>query len=386
MRFVGGAGLGASLLLIIASLATPPALAGDENNPEVRDGPGDSTSGKSARDVLTSWFHDETNDTIDITLHTSSLELYTDPSDIPNLPTCEYEVYFTIGESNYAVVCRVPVHGPLGITIQFGLNSVQYGDSNESEDVTEESLGSLSECSYNPTNSTIHWVLPKLSIGSPEAGTHLTGTWAGVWSRNFGESARRLEDRAPNSGFGLDYVVRGATGGEVLRLEMSVDNATQTCKPNEPAVYSLTLLNNGTTELNVEMVNSTMREGWNCSFSLDTLHILNGSSRIVTVYISCPRSAKNGTVEMTTVTANIQSQSNITGPPASVTLTTTVFYLPPKALDTTNPFLRLLNTLRSNPLLLYSLLGLVILIVAAAGATVTYRRRKKALKATPSIT
>ncbi|MGQ9582289.1 MAG: COG1470 family protein [Thermoplasmatota archaeon] len=383
MRIEGGAGPVAAAMLVLMSTLSLTALAGDENLPEIKDGSGDSASGKNAHDVLSAWFHDETNDTIDITLHTESLELYTDPSELPNLPTYEYEVYFTIGETSYAVVCRVPVHGPFGITIQFGLNSVQYSDGNESEEPVEESMGTLNECSYNPGNSTIHWVLPKLSVGSPEAGTHLTGTWAGVWSRNFSETARRLEDRAPNSGYGLDYIVRGATGGEVLRLEMSVDNATGTCRPNEPAVYRLTLLNNGTTGLNVEMVNSTMPEGWNCTFSLDTLHILNGSSRIITVYIYCPRSARNGTVETTTVTANIQSSDNISGPPASVTLTTVVFYLPPRALDMPNPLLKLLNALRSNPLYLYSIIGLVALVAvaSAAGAAVRHRRKKKAVRA-----
>jgi len=376
---VGRAALPAvAVLLILTSFwALPTALAGDENLPEIRDGPGDSTSGKASRDVLTAWFHDETNDTIDITLHTSSLELYTDPSELTNLPTSEYEVYFTVGDASYAVVCRVPVHGPLGLTIQFGLNSVRYG--NGTDDVTEESLGTLSDCSYNTANSTIHWVLPKNSIHNPEGGTHLTGTWAGVWNRNFGENTRRLEDRAPNSGHGLDYVVRGGTGGEVLRLEMSVDSAAKTCRPGDPAVYKLTLFNNGTTNLIAEMVNSTMSSGWNCTFSQDTLNITNGSSRMVMVFISCPRSAKNGTVETTRVTANIH-YNNLTGTPATVTLTTTVFYIPPKTIETQNPLLKFLNALRSNPLALYSIVALIVL--AAAGAAgygaLRHRRRKRA--------
>ncbi|MEM4728987.1 MAG: hypothetical protein QXH42_04405 [Thermoplasmata archaeon] len=370
----------AALILLLLVWTAPTASAGDENLPEIKDGAGDSASGKSSRDILTAWFHDETNESIEITLHTSSLELYTEPSEIPNLPTQEYEVYFTLGESSYAVVCRVPVHGPFGLTIQFGLNSVVYGSG--PENVTETSKGTLSGCSYNPGNSTIHWVLPKDSLDNPGAGTRLTGTWAGVWNRNFADSERRLEDRAPNSGFGLDYIIRGSTGGEVLKLEMSADNTTKTCRPGEPATYRLTLFNNGTTTLNVSIINSTMSEGWNCTLSQETLTILNGSSRVVTVYISCPRTAKNGTVETTRITANIQA-GGISGPPSTVTLTTTVFYIPPKTIETTNPFFKFLNSIRGNPAALYSIAALIIIaLVGGAGyGAVRHRRKKKELRA-----
>jgi len=121
-------------ILLAAAVWVPAALAGTSSQPEISDPSGDGT--RDSRDITEVWFDGETNTSINATMNVSALESFTGIPDISNLPTTEYEVYFTVGERNYSVACTVPVHGPLGLRISFGVRTVTYsgnGTTNPSE-------------------------------------------------------------------------------------------------------------------------------------------------------------------------------------------------------------------------------------------------------------
>ena len=362
------------VLLVAAILIPPPANAGTADKPEIADPSGDSTSGKQSRDLTAAWFHDEQNDTFEINMTLSALESYTAPGEIPNLPTTEYEVYFSVGESNFAVGCKVPVHGPLGVSIQFDIRSVQYGNNT----TTEIQLNTLTG-QYNVNARSIRWTVAKASLGNITAGTHLTRTWAAVYNKNFGDSQRRMEDRGPNMGYGLDYVIRGSAGAEIIDVLITADNITQPVKPNEPAEFKLSVHNRGTSTVNVDFFNSSLeKKGWTLEFGLDNVTLLPNVTRTVTIKVSCPRDAPNRTSVTVSVFGKVRagSQNATTN---SVYLTATVSFIPPA--PPTGNFLQKLLKWLTNPtykefLYIWGLIGLLVAL-AAAGYGYGLMRRKR---------
>ena len=361
------------LMLLVVSLIPAQVLAGTSEQPEITDTSGDSTSGKKSRDIIAVWFDGETNVTFNITMNITALDSYTGISDIQNIPTTEYETYFRAKDKNYAAVCKVPVHGPGGLTIQGELRSVTYG--NGTDNTTETNLGTLTPV-YSTSAHTIRLTVSKTDIGDPPAASHLTNIWAGVWNKNWGESTRSLEDRAPNSGYGRDYIIRGASGAEIMKVDITVDNSTQYCKPNEAATFKLNLYNNGTSSVNVLMVNSTPTKGWNVSIRQTTLLILQNSSRFVYVDILPPRSAKNGTTESIAVWA-ILSIGNQTTKSDSVIINAKVNYIPPVNPDNKNVIEKFVQWVKDNPKTAYPVIAVIIFVVVAVAAAALYLGRKK---------
>lgn len=364
----------AGIILLLASTVPSTVLAGTSEIPEITDPSGDSKSGKQSRDIIGVWFDGETDLIINITLNITALESFTGISDIQNLPTTEYEAYFRCKDKNYAAACKVPVHGPGGLTIQGELRSVTYGAN--PDDTTETSIGSITP-SYNVALHTIRLTVNKADIGSPEATSHLSNSWAAVWNKNWGESNRSIEDRAPNAGFGRDYIIRGAAGHEVIKVELTADSSTQTGSPNEPAHFRLTVYNNGTSLVNVQMVNSTPSKGWTCDFQTSNLTLSTNMSKTAFLDIHPSRDAKNGTKEYTRVWA-IVTVGNQTDRSNEVTLTTVVSFIPPKPPAEKNFFEKFLQWIKDNPKTAPMYLGGVIAaIVGVSVAIFAYSRLKR---------
>ena len=363
----------AGALLLAAALVVPLATA-SQAQPEITDVKGDAASGKDSRDLTSAFFDKETNDTFMVNLTLTSLETYTNPNEIPNAPTTEYEVYFSVGDSNYAVACKVPVHGPLGFTIQFDVRSVSYGNNT----TTESSLATLSSCRYDVTGHSIQWLVPKTHFSNLTAGAHLTKTWAAVYNKNFGDSLRRIEDRGPNSGYGRDYVVRGATGAEIIRVVLTVDNQTQPCKPNEPAVFKISVFNDGTSQVSVDLFNSTPdKKGWTVELSLTNLTIPINVTRTVSVIVTCPRDAANRTSLTISVYGKVTTPANQTGQTNNtLLLTSTVNYVPPKPVED-NFLVKMLKFFTKPTLMTYLLIALIVVAIAGGAASVAVRRMRR---------
>lgn len=361
----------AGALVLAAALVLPVATA-SEAQPEVTDVKGDAASGKDSRDLIAAYFHGEDEDTFKVNLTLTSLESFTNINDLPNAPTTEYEVYFSVGDVNYAVACRVPVHGPFGITIQFDLRSVSYGNNS----TTETSLGTLTGCLYDVNDHNIMWLVPKPQLHNLTAGMHLTKTWAAVYNKNFGESQRKMEDRGPKDGYGKDYIIRG-TDSEVIDVKLTAENQTQPCKPNEPASFKLSVFNNGTSQVSIVLFNSTPdRKGWTVEFSLPNLTIQANVTRTIAVTVSCPRDAARGTSVTITVHGKVTaSGTNQTAQSNSLTLTSTVDFVPPKPVE--ESFLAKLVKFFTKPTVwTYLVIALVVLAIAGGGAAAALRRMR----------
>lgn len=367
-------------VVMAASFIALPVLAGTTDNPEIKDPKGDGT--RTTRDIVEVWFDGETNSTINATMNLTSLESYTNIGDISNLPTVEYEVYFSVGDKNYSVACTAPVHGPTTLRIAFDLRSVTYG--NDTNNPTETRISTFTG-TYSTSTHTLKYPFPKSGLGDPKAGTHLTKTWAAIWNKNFGQSNRSLEDRAPNSGYGLDYIVRGAPGNEIIDVRLSADNTTLTVKPNEPARFTLRVTNNGTSQVTAELFNSSPRSsGWTVKLSLENLTLINGTSKVVFVTVSCPRNAKLNSSETISVYAVVHAgKQNATS--GSVYLTAVVNYIPPKVDTSSNPVTAFVAWMKGHPRDFALYMGvIVVLIVALTAAGIMVRRinrRKRAMEA-----
>jgi hypothetical protein len=368
----------AGALMLAAALLVPVAAA-SEAQPEISDVMGDSVSRKDSRDITAAFFHTETNDSFMINMTVAALETYTNPGDLTKAPTIQYEVYFSQGDSNFAVACKVPVHGPLGFTIQFDIRSVSYGNNT----TVEASLGTLSGCTYDYNSNNIQFLVAKTHFTNLTAGAHLTRTWAAITSKNFGDTTYTTEDRGPNSGYGKDYIVRGATGAEILKVELSADALSQPCAPNDPAIFKISVYNNGTSQVTVDFFNSTVEKGWTLDLELENMTLLTNSTKILTVTVSCPRNAANRTTATVSLYGKVRASSgNQTATTNTLLLTSTVNYIPPKAAATPLTT-QILNFFKKPTILTYVVYALIIVAIVGGAAGAAYSRIKRSRQDEP---
>jgi hypothetical protein len=372
MRALSPAAIAA--IILAAAILAPAASAGTADAPEITD-IHDAT--KDSWDINTVWFDGETNTTIDATMNLTSLESYTNPQDIPNLPTAEYEVYFSVGDSNYSVACTVPVHGPLGLFISIEIRSVMY--ANATSNPTETAIATITG-TYTVGTHLIRFTIPKDQMGGPKAGTHLTRTWAAVWNTNRGQAERTLEDRAPNAGYGLDYIVRGTSGAEIIDVQLTAHNSTLKVSPSEPARFTVTVLNNGTSQVSLELHNMTPSEkGWTCELSIVNMTLSNGTSKIAYVTITCPRNAKRNTTASVTIYAAVHvGTQNTTS--KYLLLTAVVDYIPVKVTTESNPIVALFKWIMANPKESAIYFTVIIVVVAAVSLAAILMRRSSRKK------
>jgi len=371
MRALGPAAMVA--VMLAASLFVQPALAGTADDPEISD-IHDGT--RDSRDIRAVWFGDETNDTITATMNLTALESYTNPGEIPNLPTTEYEVYFSVGDQNYSVACTVPVHGPLGVFIAFDVRTVTY--PNATGNPTETSVATFTG-TYSVSAHTITYPFQKSSIGQPKSGAHLSRTWAAVWNTNRGQTERTLEDRAPNAGYGKDYVIRGQTGAEIIDVQLTAENATMAVSPAEPARFKVMVFNNGTSQVTMELHNSTPSDkGWTCALSNENLTLPVNKSVQVTLTVTCPKDAKRNTTGVFSLYATIHTgKQNATS--KYLLLTAVVDYIPPQQTASNNPFVNFFNWIKSHPKDFTMYVGVIIVLIIVA-AIAAYAVRSRARK------
>jgi len=375
MRALSLAAIGA--VILAAAFMAPSALAGTADQPEISD-INDGT--RDSRDITAVWFDDETNMSLSATMNLTALESFTSFSDLANLPNTEYEVYFSIGEKNYSIVCRVPVHGPVGLTIQWDVRSVVY-DSNGTGNPTETSLGTGGiSGTYNVGTHLIVYTVDKNTLGDPKAGAHLAKTWAAVWNKDRGQAERSLEDRAPNAGYGRDYIVRGSAGAEVIDVQLTASNSTLKVSPSEPAKFAVTVLNNGTSPVSLELYNSTPSlTGWTCELSLVNMTLSTNSSRVAYVTLSCARNAKLNVTGSVTIWAVVHV-GNQNSTSKSLLLSAVVDYIPPKTASSSNPFTAFINWIKAHPKDFAMYLIVIIVVVAAVSVAAIFVRRSSRKK------
>jgi hypothetical protein len=259
-------------LFVISSLNTATiVLAGDINNPDVVDSEGDSVSGKTSQDILWGYMGHETNSTFAVVMGMKSLETFTDPSQISSIPITEYEFYFTIHGVGYGARATVPVHGPFGIDIRWELYTVEYNGSTTPS--KETSKGTLSTARYDAAGGIVNMTINKADVGGIAQGDEATNLWCAVYSKqrssgiNF--TTPVMQDKAPDNGYGLDFIFIGNPGEKIYRLELITDSArNRNITAFETLTFEMTVLNNGSNanQIQINYTYNTLGKNFSITF------------------------------------------------------------------------------------------------------------------------
>jgi hypothetical protein len=326
------------LLLVAPFNLSPRVRAGDINNPEIVDTEGDSASGKTSHDILWAFMGYETNDTFAAVMGMKTLDTFTDPSQIQTVPVTTYEFYFTIKGVNYAATASVPVHGPFGIDIRFALNTVEYNGTTPSKETNKASITGR----YDAAHGMINMTVTKSSVGGVEPGDRATNLWCGVYSKQRSSGINMttpvLEDRAPDNGYGTDFIYVGSPEGQIVALDLSTSsNLPQNITAFTPLKFELSVFNNGTNSVVVTMRNGTVNSHFNVSFSSPpsgmTLEKGRSANITMAVKIKDLRNTKDGE----TITITVWAETNIGNSTNPVIKTSNYIYFTVRASIPTTP-------------------------------------------------
>jgi hypothetical protein len=270
-----------------------------------------------------------------------SLETFTDPSQISSVPITEYEFYFTINGVNYGARATVPVHGPFGIDIRWELYTVEYNGSTTPS--KETSKGTLSTARYDAAGGIVNMTINKADVGGIAQGDMATNLWCGIYSRqrttgiNF--STPVLQDRAPDNGYGQNFIFLGNPGEKIYRLELRTNSPRSTnITAFETIKIELTALNNGSSA-NVITINSTynsLGKNFSVQFSPLTFTLEPNSQINVTMFIKIVN--LRGVANKDQLTVNVWVQTNAgnasspdykTSNSMSFTITASIVTIPP---------------------------------------------------------
>jgi hypothetical protein len=301
-------------LFIISSFNTATiVLAGDINNPEVVDSEGDSVSGKTSQDILWGYMGHETNSTFAVVIGMKSLETFTDPTQIQSVPITEYEFYFTIHGVNYGARATVPVHGPFGIDIRWELFTVEYNGSTMPP--KETSKGSLSTAKYDAATGIVNMTINKADVGGIAQGDEATNLWCGVYSKQrtsgINMSNPVLQDKAPDNGYGQDFVFLGNPGEKIYRLELRTSSPRSTnITAFETLNTELTVINNGSVAnpITINYTVNSLGKNFTITFFPSSFTLEPNSEENVTMRIHIFN--LRGVADKDTLTVNVWASTN----------------------------------------------------------------------------
>jgi hypothetical protein len=304
------------VLLLVAPLNLSPRVrAGDINNPEIVDTEGDSISGKTSHDILWAFMGYETNDTFAAVMGMKTLDTFTDPSQIQTVPVSTYEFYFTIKAVNYAATASVPVHGPFGIDIRFALNTVEYNGTTPSNETNKASITGR----YDAAHGIINMTVTKSSVGGVDPGNRATNLWCGIYSKQRSGGVTMttpvLQDRAPDNGYGGEFIFVGSPEGQIVVLEVATSSSQmQNITAFTTLKFDLAVFNNGTNTVTIGMRNSTVDPKFNVSFSPLSTTLERGRTANITMAVKIKdlRTTKDGDSTTFTVWAetNLGNSTN----------------------------------------------------------------------------
>jgi len=360
-----------------------PVQAGDANHPDFEDSDGDAPL--EEQDIISGWMGDEKNDTINVVLQMVSLPAFTSPGDVPNFPTTEYRIYFTVGQgylrTNYVAVAKVPIRGPFGLTLSYQVCSHVYNGTEP---------GELTGCTSTTGNyasnvGQVNFTIDKSDIGSPVEGDLAEDMWGEVYfsqkGSGFNLTTPERVDRGPDSGFGDGKWVFRGTSANVYRVYLSADHTVENATAVKPAEFQLTVMNNGTSRLSVELHNTT-GAGWTVQLTPATVTVDSLANKTVLVKVTPKdlRTLKNGDTFSCQVWGTYRTEENDTKESENrITFVTTAeLPAPPKTKE--DPFAGFLKELKKNMntiIMLIVVLVVVGIVYKVARGGMLKRKEKK---------
>ena len=286
------------LLLVALAIAALAVSAGSVDDPEVTDGSGDAAGGRDSHDIIKAWVEAETNTTITLRMQLTALDTVSPRDDWLTLPTTTYEYYFSISDKDYCVRATVPVHGPFAALASYGLYKVTYGGS---DNMTYDSVGSPGG-SYLVNDASLQWVVAKGDIGSPSQGEIMAHMWAACYFQPRNEGKEEVDLAKSYDAPGLTYTIRGQYS-QLYHVFLRASNSTREGEPRMSTVFNITIVSESTTDVEVNITNSSMPAGYYVNYSrLMPIPVPEGTSVSFQVVVNVPDDAKNGTDVMIKLT------------------------------------------------------------------------------------
>jgi hypothetical protein len=316
-------------LLFLWSIIIGTAMAGDDVNPEIDDDTGENNEPQSQfRDIVSAWFS-ETNTTVIIRLKLEGTPPgLMDLANNPDTTVYEYEVYFDVEDSSYAV-CAVIQYAayigegtPLGGVYSTegawewelrGINYAQGTDIIQSETV----ISSISDTDYDSQEVIMEWVVDKEAIGIgiefEGRGQLIENTWAAVWNADENSPSNQRDPKTQSWDYahthhsdpGKTYRITGF-GGVDYNVVLSINVNEMETFGGTPAEFKVNAKNNGTHNFDVRFFYSEPPKGWIVDISPNSTMITKGLSRPITVTVTPPKDVKNGTLVAIRIEGEIQ--------------------------------------------------------------------------------
>lgn len=278
------------LTLVAIALTALAVSAGTQADPEISDNSGDA-GGRDSHDILKGWVHAEDNTTITFRMEMTALDAVSPRDDWLTLPTTIYEYYFSIEGSHYCARSTVPVHGPFAAFTSFSLYEITYGASgNISYGESSTVAGS-----YLVNDAAISMQVSKADIGSPSQGEVVNHMWAASYFQPRNEDKELMDEAMNYDNPGKKYIIRGQFT-QLYSIVLRADNATMEGKPREVSTFEITIVSGSTTDVQVNITNSSLPEGYFVNYSQSMpIDVPEEDSVKFTLVITVPGDAKNGT-------------------------------------------------------------------------------------------
>ncbi|UCF09043.1 MAG: hypothetical protein JSW28_05000 [Thermoplasmata archaeon] len=324
--------------ILAFTMAFPTVMGGDQYDPEVEDDIGDSEDpAMQFRDIEAAWLGGEGNTTLEI-----ALKLVGEPPGLADLAsaqdtaTFDYEVYFDVGGTGYAVVAEIqyaayigagtPIGGVYSPTQTWEMELRQVTYATFTDIIQDETpVETIDDFDFDGEQAIITWTITKESIGVLNGfegrGTELSNTWAAVWDLTDNPSNTQRDPltawdhgQTHYTDPGRTYRIRGE-GSVDYNVELSVDEDEKTTYGGTPAEFIVYVRNNGTNEFTVDLYANYGDEDWNVTMNPTSSTIAQGQTRTVSVSVTPPKDVENGTELVVSITGEIlQVEGNGTVP------------------------------------------------------------------------
>jgi hypothetical protein len=361
------------IILTLAALAlTALAVsAGTPADPEISDDSGDA-GGRDSHDIIKGWVHAEDNTTITFRMEMTSLDAVSPRDDWLTLPTTIYEYYFSIKDTHYCARSTVPVHGPFAAFTGFSLYEITYGDSGNISYGDSKSVAG----SYLVNEAAVSMQVSKADIGSPSQGEVVNHMWAASYFQPRNE-AKELMDEAMNyDNPGKNYIIRGQFT-QLYNIVLRTDNSTMEGKPREATTFEITIVSGSTTDVQVNITNSSMPEGYYINYSqVMPIDVPEEDSVKFTLVITVPEDAKNGTDVSIILYGSYLTEEGEELESNELNLLLQIRFIPPKPQEEEQTIFTIMRDFVKD-YYLYLVVVIVILIVALGIWFFMGRRTKK---------
>ena len=317
------------LLLAAFVLVAVVVSAGTTENPEITDSAEDSTSGRTAHDIVKGWATDD-NSTITVAIEVTGLDAFSPMDDWRSLPTSIYEYYFTVEEKNYAARASIPVHGLLAAFASFSLYEVKYG-SGGSMNYTSADASITGR--YNANTNTIEMDVDKSTVGNPSPGDVMSHMWARAFFEPRGGDREEVDSAMSFNGPGRNYIITGASS-QYYSVHLRAQNVTVIGRPREVATFNISLVSSSTTDVEVNITNRSLPRGYYINFSRQMpIPLPQGGTVNLLVLISIPGNASNTTDVPIAIFGSYETEEGEARTSDDLNLMVKVRYIPVKPLE-----------------------------------------------------